>query len=64
MASSSQPAKSLLSYYGPKSSLDGLKLNMPVTPEEVRARSFTARVFLWVLLTTDAASLVPSCPAV
>ena len=30
-----QPARSLLAYYGPKSGIDGLKVQMPVTPEEV-----------------------------
>jgi hypothetical protein len=35
MAAASQSARSLLEYYGPKASLDGLKVSMPVTPEEV-----------------------------
>lgn len=31
------PAASLLKYYGPKATLNGLQIRMPLTPEEVRA---------------------------
>lgn len=36
MAATSSSAKSMLAYYGPRAGLEGLKLDMPVTPEEVR----------------------------